>query len=242
MCVLCSTWLRPPFGQRWITEGGNRVPKIARVVGIFLNATGTRVSPNIIQQCWPAWHENMPVQNLEGVRQSIVCKLDEMAMRDTSTIAWDQFAFPQMDQEYWREEALCYHPGKMLDVRTRMPGFRLMLQNDKGQYPHSGRTLIFEGSMLVYDPQWDIAQWVPIWGMSATLTMSELYAANDLNNMVPSPSSELEPAKPLPPKIVKCIPGGTESDTNSSVIDSGMSGTGLKELECSCDAPLRRSK
>ena len=60
---------------------------------------------------------------------------------------------PQMDDECLREEALCYCPGKTLDVRTRMPGFRLMLQDDKGEYPHSGHTLIFEGSMLVYDHQ-----------------------------------------------------------------------------------------
>ena len=202
-------------GQRWVTEGGIRVPKIGRVVEIFLNATGTGVSPNIIRQCWPTRHENTPVQNLEGMRQSIISKLDETATRVTSTMTWDKFAFPQTDQEYWREEALCYRPGKMLDVRTRMPGFRLMLQDDKGQYPYSGCALIFEGSMLVYDPQQDITQWVPIWGTSATLTMSELCAANDLNNMVPSPSSELEPAKPPSPEIMKGIPGSTESDTNS---------------------------
>ena len=205
------------MGQRWVMERGIRVPKITRVVEIFLNATGMRVSPNIIQQCWPARREDMPVQNLEGVRQGIVCKLDEAAMRCTSNITWDQFAFPQMDQEYWREEALCYHPGKTLDVGMCMPGFRLMLQDDKGQYPHSGHTLIFEGSMLVYDPQRDIAQWVPIWGTSATLTMMEQHAANDLNNMVPSPSSELEPPSP---EIVKGILAGAESDTNSLVIDS----------------------
>ena len=142
-------------------------------------------------------------------------------MRDTSTIAWDQFAFPLTDQEGWGEEALCYHPGKMLDVRRCMPGFRLMLQDDNEQYPHSGCALIFEGSMLVYDPQRDIAQWVPVRGMSATLTMPELHAAYDLNNFVLSPSSELEPTRPSSTQIVKCIPGGTESDTNSSVIDSG---------------------
>ena len=67
-----------------------------------------------------------------------------------------------MDDECLREEALCDRPGKILDVGTRIPGFRLMLQDDKGEYPHSGRTLIFEGSMLVYDHQRDIAQWVPI--------------------------------------------------------------------------------
>ena len=142
------------MGRRWILERGIRVPKITRVVEIFLNATGTWVSPNRIWKCWPPRCESIPVQNWEGVRQSIVRKLDEIAMHDTSImITWDQFAFPQMDQEYWREEALCYRPGKMLDIGMRMPGFRLMLQDHNGQYPHSGCALIIEGSMLVYDPQ-----------------------------------------------------------------------------------------
>ena len=164
MCALQRV-AEASVGRRWITEREIRVPKITRVVEIFLNATGTQVSLNIIQQCWPAWRENTPVQNLDGMRQSIVHRLDETATRCTSSIVWDQFAFPQMDQEYWREEALCYRPGKMLDVGMCMPGFRLMFQDEKGQYPHSGHALIFEGSMLVYDPQRDIAQWVPIWGM-----------------------------------------------------------------------------
>ena len=101
-----------------------------------------------------------------------------------------------------------------------MPGFRLMLQDNKGEYPHSGHALIFEGSMLVYDHQRDIAQWVPIRGTSATLTMPELRTVYDLSNMVPLPSSELPVVKP-PSEILKCIPVGAESNTNSSVIDLG---------------------
>ena len=51
--------------------------------------------------------------------------------------------------------------------------------------------------------------------------MLELRVANNLNNMVPSPLSELPAAKPPPTEIVKCIPAGAESDMNSSVMDSG---------------------
>ena len=51
--------------------------------------------------------------------------------------------------------------------------------------------------------------------------MPELHVANDLNNMVPSPLSELPAAKPPSTKVVKCIPAGTESDMNSSIVDSG---------------------
>ena len=88
-----------------------------------------------------------------------------------SNSAWDKFTFPQTDQEFWREEALCYCPGKMLNTGVHMMGFRLMLQDDKGQYVNLGHALIFEGSVLVYDLQHDIAQWVPVQGASASLTM-----------------------------------------------------------------------
>ena len=102
------------------------------------------------------------MQNLDGIRRDIVCKLDEVATQCTSPIAWVPFAFPLMDDTCWREETLCYRPGKTLDIGACMPGFKLMLQDDKGEYPYSGHTLIFEGSMLVYDPQRDIVQWVPL--------------------------------------------------------------------------------
>ena len=51
--------------------------------------------------------------------------------------------------------------------------------------------------------------------------MPELCTAHDLNNMVPSPLSELPAAKPPPIKVMKCIPAGAESDSNSSIVDSG---------------------
>ena len=49
-------------GRRWITEKGTRVPKVSRLVKIFLNATRMRVSPDIVWQCWPAQHQNTPTQ------------------------------------------------------------------------------------------------------------------------------------------------------------------------------------
>ena len=69
--------------------------------------------------------------------------------------------------------------------------------------------------------------------------MSELCAANDLNNMVPSPYSELPAVKPTSPEILKCILAGAESD--SSVIDSGdewdkMGGVGPSR----CSTPMTK--
>ena len=90
-------------------------------------------------------------------------------------------------------------PWKVLDVGAQMLGFRVMLQNDDGHYSSMVHMLKFEGSMLMYDLQRDIAQWVPVRGVSASLTMMELRLANDLNNMFPSPYEGTEPVQPLSP-------------------------------------------
>lgn len=96
-----------------------------------------------------------------------------------------------------------------------------MFKDDKGEYTNAGHTINFEGSMLVYDPKRNIAQWVPVWGVSAALTMTELHAENDLNNMVPLPYSKAELARPPSPEIAKGVPAGAKSETDSSAIDSG---------------------
>ena len=116
------------IGRRWIAFEGIRVPKILRVVEVFLHATGTCVPPERIHQCWPAQHTETPMQSLDGIRRDIVCKLDEVATRCLSPIAWDPFAFPLTDDTCWREEVLCYRLGKTLDVGACMPGFKLILR------------------------------------------------------------------------------------------------------------------
>ena len=84
-------------GRRWVAYKGIRVPKISRVVEVFLHATGTCVPSDIIRQCWPALRTETPMQNLDGIRRDIVHKLDEVATWCTSPIAWDPFAFPLTD-------------------------------------------------------------------------------------------------------------------------------------------------
>ena len=71
--------------------------------------------------------------------------------------------------------------------------------------------------MLVYDPQKDVSQWVPVRGMSALLTLSELWLANDLNNMNPYPYDRSGLAQPHSPRLVQGIPmeEEEESDTDS---------------------------
>ena len=123
-----------------------------------------------------------------------------------------------------------------------MPGFQLMIQNEDGHYGSTAHMLKFKGSMFIYDPQRDIAQWVPVRGVSASLTMVELRSANDLNNMIPSPYEGTESIRPPSPTPIKGIPAGAESDTDSSKEDD--SGEEWDKKECGnwsrCPSPPLR--
>ena len=136
--------------------------------------------------------------------------------RHLSTMVWDRFAFPQTEEKHWKEEVLLHYPGKVLDMGARMPGFKLMMQNEEGHYGNATHALKFEGHMLIYDPQKDASQWVPVRGVSASLTTLELRLANNLNNMNPYLHDRPGLVQPHSPMLVWGIPvGEEESDTDS---------------------------
>ena len=74
--------------------------------------------------------------------------------------------------------------------------------------------LIYEGHMLIYHPHTNISQWVPMRGISASLSSVELRLANNLNNICPYLHYGRELMKLHSPKLVRGIPAGKEMDTD----------------------------
>ena len=74
---------------------------------------------------------------------------------------------------------------------------------------------MYEGHMLIYDLGRNSLEWVPMRGVSSSLTSVELKSANDLNNICPYPHSEPELTRAHSPKLVYSRPGGDEMDTDS---------------------------
>ena len=54
------------------------VPKVSPLVETFLAVMGSRMPPHVIRQCWPVPHEEVPVQDITGVKEHIIKKLDEV--------------------------------------------------------------------------------------------------------------------------------------------------------------------
>ena len=75
-------------GQYWTAEGETMVPEVSNLVKTFMNATGMRIPPHVIRQCWPMpREEETPRQELGGIRGVVVHKLDEVATRQSSNMA-----------------------------------------------------------------------------------------------------------------------------------------------------------
>ena len=202
-------------GQFWTTVGKTMVLEGSNLVKTFMTATGMWITLHIIRQCWPTPREETPQQNLDGIWEVIVNKVDEVVTRNPSSMAWDRFAFLPTKEKHWQEEVQLHYPGKTLNVGTCMPGFQLMLQNEEGYYGIATHALKFEGHMIIYDPQRDISQWVPVRGTSATLTMSEIRVANNMNPFPYDGTGLVQPHQLHSPMLVQGIPVGEESDRDS---------------------------
>ena len=72
------------MGRCWVTEGKDMVPKVSSLVETFMATTGMCMPPHVVQQCWPMLHNETPVQDLKGIKEHIVKRLDEVVTQTPS--------------------------------------------------------------------------------------------------------------------------------------------------------------
>ena len=69
--------------------------------------------------------------------------------------------------------------------------------------------------MLAYDLAMNFSEWIPMRGVSSSLTSVELRSANDLSNIFPCPHSRGEPPRSKSPKLIHGQPTGDETNSDS---------------------------
>ena len=68
------------MGQSWTMESKTMVPEISSLVETFMAMPGMHMPLYVVQQCWPAPRDKTPVQDLKGIKEGIVHRLDEVVM------------------------------------------------------------------------------------------------------------------------------------------------------------------
>ena len=91
----------------------------------------------------------------------VITFVDDVAMHVPSLHAWDQFvwlpgvAMPRATMEV---EQYSYHCGQAVDLSPIMPVTQFRVTDEAGTYLCAAWALVFEGSILVYNPTRDEAE------------------------------------------------------------------------------------
>ena len=83
-----------------------------------------------------------------------------------------------------------YCCGQVVDLSPVMPAAQFWVKEEGGAYLCIVRALVFEGSVLAYNPTMNEAEWVPVHGLANDLTWAEERSAVALANYVPHVPAE----------------------------------------------------
>ena len=109
--------------------------------------------------------------------------------------AWDQLVWPPSAAVPWaamQVEQYGYHHGNAIDLSTVMPAMEFRVTNEEGAYLCVAWALIFEGSILAYNPARDEMEWVPTHGVTNVLSWVEERMVVALANFVPRTPQEVD--------------------------------------------------
>ena len=119
--------------------------------------------------------------------------VDDLAVRVPSLDTWDQFVWPPgaaVPQAATEVEQYGYHHGQAIDLGPIMLATQFRVTDEAGTYLYAVRTLVFEGSILAYNPTRDEVEWIPARSIANDLSLAEEKSAVALVNYVPCASQE----------------------------------------------------
>ena len=118
-----------------------------------------------------------------------------MAVRTPTLNAWDQFVWlPSVAvlRTTTQVKQYGYCRRNAIDLGAVMPATEFRVTDEEGTYLCMAHSLIFEGSILVYDPTRDEAEWVPTRGVANDLSWVEERMVVTLANFLPCASQEAD--------------------------------------------------
>ena len=130
----------------------------------------------------------------EGPVAYAITFVDELAIRVSSLDAWDQFIWLLAATVPWaltEAEPYGYCRSQAVDFGPVMPAVQLRVTDKAGTCLFAAWALVFEGSILAYNPARDEAEWVPMCGLANDLTWAEERSAMALVNYMLCVSQEV---------------------------------------------------
>ena len=130
----------------------------------------------------------------EGVFAELISHLDQLAKRLPTRQAWDELVFlppPAEPHTSHQSGHLAYIRGRMVDLGQVLPSLHFCINKQDWEFICMVQGLLFEGSMLAYDPSTNRAEWIPVQGSASDLSLAEEASAWELSNIMPHDPAEV---------------------------------------------------
>ena len=187
-CML--QWVgKAAHGQKWVWPMREALEvKVSPLVHAFWEETGTDLTVACIKLCWESAPRAIYHKREDGPIAHVITFLDELAIQVPSLDAWDQLVWlptVAIPQALTEAELYGYCCGQVVDLGLMMPVAQFWVTDEAGTYLCIARALVFEGSILAYNPAKNEAEWVPAHGLPNDLTRTEERSAVALANYAP---------------------------------------------------------
>ena len=120
-----------------------------------------------VKLCWKPIPRALYHQRDNGPTAHVILYLNKLAVHVPTLKAWDQMVWLTMaaiPHTLTEAESYGYCQGQAVDLSPMMPAAQFQV-TEGGAYPCTVTALVFEGSILAYNPTLNEAEWV--WGMTA---------------------------------------------------------------------------
>ena len=175
---------------------------VSPLVRAFWEETGVELATSCTKLCWELPLRGVFRRRERGTIAHAITFVDDVAVRVPSLDAWDQFVWPLGVAMPWATmevEQYSYHHGQAVDLGPVMLATQFRVTDKVGIYLCVVRALVFEGSILAYNPTRDEVEWVPTCGVANDLSWAEEKSAMALANYVPCISQEVASIARLEP-------------------------------------------
>ena len=177
----------------WQDGGGCREPAMERMEA-FWHKTGADLTVASIKLCWEPTVRALYCQRESSPTTLVITFLDELAVQVPSLNAWDQLVWLPTAAIPWaltEAELYGYCHSWAVDLSPMMPAAQFWVMEEGGAYLFIAGALVFEGSVLVYNPTMNKAEWVPVCCLANDLTWAEEGSTVALVNYVPCVPAEV---------------------------------------------------
>ena len=180
-------------GRKWEVRREALEIKASLLVHAFWCETDVDLTMVSVKHCWEPAPRILHHQRESGPITHVISYLSELAVCIPTREAWDQMVWPTTVAILCiptEAESYGYCRGQAVDLGPVMPATQFHVTEERGTYLCTARALVFEGSILMYSPALNEAEWVPTRGLANDLPWAEERSAVALANYVPCTQDE----------------------------------------------------